>query len=214
MKVRGFRSTRRRPKCKPPELALSGVQKEAQVGQRTTLDVLNAQQDLTAARSRLIVAQRDRVVASYTLLSAIGRLDHVRLTLSTRPITIRRPIISRCATPGMGCARRTGADRFLLSLAVGRRAIDEQAALGDDALAGLQTFDHLDHAAADEPGLDLTQFDRLVVTDDPGADQVSFIDQRFARHRDAAAFIVAEDGDVREHLGLQQRIWILERWRA
>ena len=68
---------------KAAEIALSGVQKEAQAGQRTTLDVLNSQQDLTAARSRLIVAQRDRVVASYTLFSAIGRLDHIRLALRT-----------------------------------------------------------------------------------------------------------------------------------
>jgi outer membrane protein len=68
---------------KAAEIALAGVQKEAQAGQRTTLDVLNSQQDLIAARSRLIVAQRDRVVASYTLLSAIGRLDHIRLDLKT-----------------------------------------------------------------------------------------------------------------------------------
>lgn len=64
-------------------LALQGVQKEALAGQRTTLDVLNSQQDLTAARARLINAQRDRVVASYTLLAAIGRLDHARLSLNT-----------------------------------------------------------------------------------------------------------------------------------
>jgi outer membrane protein len=64
-------------------IALQGVQKEAQAGQRTTLDVLNSQQDLTQARSRLIQAQRDRVVASYTLLSAIGRLDHAKLALPT-----------------------------------------------------------------------------------------------------------------------------------
>ena len=56
---------------------------EAQAGQRTTLDVLNSQQDLTAARSRLIIAQRDRVVASYTLLSAIGRLNRIRLALNS-----------------------------------------------------------------------------------------------------------------------------------
>ncbi len=68
---------------KAAELALSGVQKEAQAGQRTTLDVLNSQQDLIGARSRLIVAQRDRVVASYTLFSAIGRLDHMKLALRT-----------------------------------------------------------------------------------------------------------------------------------
>jgi outer membrane protein len=63
--------------------ALEGVRKEASAGQRTTIDVLNAQQDLMAARARLIQAQRDRVVASYTLLAAIGRLDHRRLELST-----------------------------------------------------------------------------------------------------------------------------------
>jgi outer membrane protein len=68
---------------KAATVAVAGVQKEAQAGHRTTLDVLNAQQDLTAAQARLIVAQRDRVVASYTLLSAIGRLDHKRLGLQT-----------------------------------------------------------------------------------------------------------------------------------
>jgi outer membrane protein len=64
-------------------LALSGVQKEAQAGQRTTLDVLNSQQDLTGARARLITAQKDRVIASYTLLAAIGRLDRPHLALAT-----------------------------------------------------------------------------------------------------------------------------------
>jgi len=64
-------------------IALSGVQKEAQAGQRTTLDVLNAQQDLNAARARLIGAQRDRVIAAYTLLSAMGRLDVKTLGLKT-----------------------------------------------------------------------------------------------------------------------------------
>jgi outer membrane protein len=63
--------------------AVEGVQKEAQAGQRTTLNVLNAQQDLIAARARLILAQRDRVVASYTLLSAIGRLNPAQLGLRT-----------------------------------------------------------------------------------------------------------------------------------
>lgn len=64
-------------------VALSGVQREAQGGQRTTVDVLNAQQDLMAARARLIVAQRDRIIASYTLLSAIGHLDVKTLGLET-----------------------------------------------------------------------------------------------------------------------------------
>ena len=65
-------------------IALNGVQKENQIGQRTTIDVLNAQQDLTMARSRLIQAQRrSRSGVPYTLLSAIGRLQHSRLGLKT-----------------------------------------------------------------------------------------------------------------------------------
>jgi outer membrane protein len=56
------------------EIALNGVREEARVGQRTTLDVLNAQQELVNARVALVTAQRDRVVASYTLLAASGRL--------------------------------------------------------------------------------------------------------------------------------------------
>ncbi|MET4205277.1 outer membrane protein [Bradyrhizobium sp. LA2.1] len=69
--------------AKAADVALQGVRREAAGGQRTTIDVLNAQQDLTAARSRQIQAQRDRVIASYTLLSAVGRLDVRTLNLDT-----------------------------------------------------------------------------------------------------------------------------------
>ena len=51
------------------------MREEARVGQRTTLDVLNAQQELVNARVSLVTAQRDRVVASYSLLAASGRLS-------------------------------------------------------------------------------------------------------------------------------------------
>jgi outer membrane protein len=64
-------------------VALEGVRREAAGGQRTTVDVLNASQDLILAKARLIGAQRDRVIASYTLLSAIGRLDVKNLGLNT-----------------------------------------------------------------------------------------------------------------------------------
>jgi len=57
------------------EIALNGVREEARVGQRTTLDVLNAQQALVNARVALVTAQHDRVVASYALLAAVGRLS-------------------------------------------------------------------------------------------------------------------------------------------
>jgi outer membrane protein len=60
---------------KAAESALNGVREEARLGQRTTLDVLNAQQELVNARVALVGAQRDRVVNSYTVLSSIGRLS-------------------------------------------------------------------------------------------------------------------------------------------
>ena len=64
------------------EIALNGVREEARVGQRTTLDVLNAQQELVNARVALVTAQRDRVVASYSLLAAVGRLAPPTLGLN------------------------------------------------------------------------------------------------------------------------------------
>jgi outer membrane protein len=65
------------------EIALEGVRKEASVGQRTTLDILNQQQALVNARLALVTAQHDRVVASYTVLSSIGRLSPQVLRLPT-----------------------------------------------------------------------------------------------------------------------------------
>ena len=64
------------------EVALAGVREEAKVGQRTTLDVLNAQQTLLNARVQLVTAQHDQVVNSYMLLSAIGRLSIKTLGLA------------------------------------------------------------------------------------------------------------------------------------
>jgi outer membrane protein len=65
------------------EIALNGVREEARAGQRTTLDVLNAQQALVNARNSLVIAQHDRVVASYAVLNAVGRLSPTVLNLST-----------------------------------------------------------------------------------------------------------------------------------
>jgi outer membrane protein len=65
------------------EIALNGVREEAKAGQRTTLDVLNAQQALVNARVALVTAQHDRVVASYAVLNAVGRLSPTVLKLST-----------------------------------------------------------------------------------------------------------------------------------
>ncbi len=64
------------------EVALTGVREEAKVGQRTTLDVLNAQQALLQARTTLVQAEHDQVVNSYSLLSAMGRLNIPTLGLA------------------------------------------------------------------------------------------------------------------------------------
>ncbi len=65
------------------EIALNGVREEAKAGQRTTLDVLNAQQALVNARVALVTAQHDRVVASYGVLNSVGRLSPQVLNLPT-----------------------------------------------------------------------------------------------------------------------------------
>ena len=107
MKAPRSRSPHPKSEVRAATVALQGVQREAAGGQRTTVDVLNAQQDLILAKARLIGAQRDRVIASYTLLSAIGRLD-VKTSASTRRIICRKCTIIRCATPGTACGRRRG----------------------------------------------------------------------------------------------------------
>lgn len=66
-------------------VAFRGVQEEATLGARTTLDVLNAEQDLLDARTSRINAEAESVRAVYTLLSAMGLLtvDHLRLGIPT-----------------------------------------------------------------------------------------------------------------------------------
>lgn len=63
------------------QLALNGVQEELNVGQRTTLDVLNAQADVITAQVNLANSEHNVVVASYAILSAMGRLSVERLSL-------------------------------------------------------------------------------------------------------------------------------------
>ena len=74
------------------EVALAGVREEAKVGQRTTLDVLNAQQALLSARTQLVRAEHDQVVFSYSLLSTIGRLNVPTLGLAVAEYDPSRPL--------------------------------------------------------------------------------------------------------------------------
>ncbi|WP_291297496.1 TolC family outer membrane protein [Elioraea sp.] len=71
------------------EIALDGVQREALVGSRTTLDVLNAEQELLDSRVALVRTTRDFLVASYGLTAAAGRLTARDLAL---PVQIYDPL--------------------------------------------------------------------------------------------------------------------------
>ena len=70
-----------RSQIRAAEIALDGVQREAVVGSRTTLDVLNAEQELLNARVSLVQALSNVVTASYNLAGAVGRLTARDLAL-------------------------------------------------------------------------------------------------------------------------------------
>lgn len=71
----------RRSQVRASEIALEGVRQEATVGSRTVLDTLDAEQELLDARVQLVSAERDEVVAAFTVLSAIGQLTARQLGL-------------------------------------------------------------------------------------------------------------------------------------
>jgi len=73
--------TANRTQVRAAKLALSGIIEERNVGQRTTLDVLNTQQDVIDAQLSLVSSRRDVVVAGYALYSAIGKLSARNLRL-------------------------------------------------------------------------------------------------------------------------------------
>ena len=62
-------------------VAFRGVREEATLGARTTIDVLNAEQELLNAQADLIAAQSDEVIASYQVLSTMGLLTAAHLRL-------------------------------------------------------------------------------------------------------------------------------------
>ena len=64
-------------------IALEGVRQENAVGARTVLDVLDAEQELLDAQVNLVSAQRDEIVASFDVLSAVGRMTAADLALGT-----------------------------------------------------------------------------------------------------------------------------------
>ena len=67
------------------QIALDGVEEEAMVGQRTVLDVLDAEQELFDSQVNLVRARREWIVATYQLKSAVGELTVAGLDLDVQP---------------------------------------------------------------------------------------------------------------------------------
>ncbi len=67
------------------QTAFDGVKEEATLGARTTLDVLDAEQELLDARALRLQAEASRYVAVYQILGAMGLLtaDHLQLGIPT-----------------------------------------------------------------------------------------------------------------------------------
>ena len=57
------------------ELSLEGTRAENSVGNRTILDILNAEQELLNSKVQLVTARRNAYVAGFTLLAAMGRAE-------------------------------------------------------------------------------------------------------------------------------------------
>lgn len=79
-----------RAQIRAAEIALDGVQREAIVGSRTTLDVLNAEQELLNARVSLVRALADNITGSYNVASAVGRLTAQDLGLPVEYYDMRQ----------------------------------------------------------------------------------------------------------------------------
>jgi outer membrane protein len=71
-----------RAQVEATKTALDGVEQEQQVGLRTVLDVLDAQQEVLTAQVNLVQARRDHLVAAYATLGAIGKLTAADLQLA------------------------------------------------------------------------------------------------------------------------------------
>lgn len=78
-----------REQVRAARVAFRGVREEANLGARTTLDVLDAEQDLLDAETLLISAQAGQYTATYEVLESMGYLTAQRLAL---PVQIYDPV--------------------------------------------------------------------------------------------------------------------------
>lgn len=81
LQVAGASVTANAAQIDAAQKAFDGVSEEASLGSRTTLDVLNAEQDLLSARSARLEAEANRYIGVYQLLSVMGQLTAEKLNL-------------------------------------------------------------------------------------------------------------------------------------
>ena len=110
------------------ELALEGVRAANTVGNRTILDILNAQQELLLARAQLVTARRNAYVAGFSLLAAMGRAEAADLALGEAG-PLYDPIVNYDRIADKWWDRDTDADPVV----EGRTTVDIPAA---DAMIG------------------------------------------------------------------------------
>lgn len=93
--------TARQKEVRASRVALRGISEEANLGARTTLDVLDAEAELVEAETNLVTAKRDEYVAVYSLLSAMGLLTvkHLRLGIKTYDPMVNFDQVSKAPGP-------------------------------------------------------------------------------------------------------------------
>jgi hypothetical protein len=89
-------------------LALNGVVEERRVGQRTTLDVLNAQQSVLNAKEAISNSERNSIVASFSVLGLNGQADDRSAWSCMSPITALKFTMKRPRTGGTAFVPSTG----------------------------------------------------------------------------------------------------------
>ena len=98
------------------QLAFEGVREEAMLGARTTLDTLNAEQELLDAQANRIAAQVDEVIASYAVLASMGLLtaDHLGLPVQQYDVNAYYNLVRNA--PTARSAQGQALDRVLEAL--------------------------------------------------------------------------------------------------
>ncbi len=78
----------RKDEIEASERALNGVREEARIGQRTVLDILDADQEMIEAKISLVRAKHSETLAFFTLLSHLGILDMGIFTPENNPLKV------------------------------------------------------------------------------------------------------------------------------